>query len=352
MISALPLILARKIAQAVDSVGADDTAFGHACRALSGPPIFAGRNAKNAAVFVRAGALEQDHEIGATPQGTLIRLPFSATVQIWLAGPADVTPDLEGLTPTDAVFDGSDLMLSLAMDLFRSDADPGQKAPLSVAETIVNNRRLRAEWRFVRVEMIRPKVVAKRTLWALAVKLEGQQTLSPVPAEGGHIREVRIAGQVQEEKPFDALITGGALTLPLTIFTGISEAMGARLLGFDLEQLGDLRKISTVEINGLANTIAAGDSAFTNAILRLHNLASTLVAQAGLNAAHLSDTYARLMVSEVWDGTTLKLPDNIRESEKLRVESFAMLVIEQLRPDTFAHITLGQVSRTGEETIQ
>ena len=148
MISALPGLLAARLAQEVTQVATATGLFSQPCRAATGDVEFSGPGATQAAVFVQLGAFEHDSEIGARSDGEVITFPFAAEVQLALAGPETVTLDSAQREPPLSVVDGRDLMLSVVTGLLATAKDAGFDAPLSLATLRAGGRKIEAHWRY------------------------------------------------------------------------------------------------------------------------------------------------------------------------------------------------------------
>ncbi len=345
MISALPGILADRLAQEVTDVATAAGLFVGPCRAVSGDVAFAGAEADRAAVFVSLGALEQEGEIGARADGEVIRLPFQAEVELALAGPQTVVLDETERDPADVPVEGADLMLSVVTGHLGTARDAGRNAPISMAETRANGRRIAAEWRFGQINEINPDRVSNRDLWRIKTTFEGVQTLSPLPAEGGHIARAVVDGRTGA-RTLEATIMGTSNQLPLAVFLGIGPENAERLASFDLVRLGDLMRVPRADIGTLATRIARDDDSLRDGLTVLHAVSMLRLdaVLGGLNAAHLYERHAVLTLDAVWDGTTLTLPPDMRDDQKLRVQFMASQLLRLVRPADRARVTLGQLA--------
>lgn len=351
MISALPGLLARTMADAIDNVADAGGLFAAPCRAVAGPALFADGDA-DAAVFVALGPLSYDGHIGAITAGEEIRLPFVAKVTLALAGP--VAPALDNVTrdPSDMPVDWADLMLSVVMGHLQTAADAGRDAPLSRSLIRTATRKITAEWRFGQITQVIPVLVGSRPVWQIDATLEGVQVLSPVAPEGGIITRAELSGQVGAT-PVVATIQGGSEQLPLRLFVGIGPDNAERLASFDLVQVADLMRVPRAEIAAKATDVAAGDDALRDGLTVLHGLLMLRLdaVLGGLNAAFLAERHAALNLSDVWDGTTLTVPDDMEEPQRLRVQFMAGLLIRLIRPEAWDQVTLGQLSTLNAEGL-
>ncbi|WP_342078148.1 hypothetical protein [Yoonia sp. SS1-5] len=349
MISALPLLLADHLAAEVTGVALPTGLFTDPCRGAVGDVTFAA-DADEAAVFVQLGALDQDAGIGARADGEEIRLPFTAEVDLALAGPETTVVDGADRDPADTPVAGADLMLSVVTGHLNTARDAGRNAPLSRAETRAEGRKLAAEWRFGQIVSITPDLVADRVVWRLKTQFEGVQTLSPLPAEGGHIARAEIAGQLGDNA-FAATIQGSSNQLPLALFVEIGPENAERLASFGLARLGDLMRVPRLEIAGLAAEIARDDDDLRDALTVLHAVLMLRLdaVLAGVNAAFLFERHAALTLDTVWDGQTLTLPDDMRTDQQLRFQVMAAQLMRLVRPEDRARVTLGQLTTLDTE---
>lgn len=345
MIRALPGILASQLAAQVTNVGTATGLFADPCRAVTGAPVFTGAGAKRAAVFVDLGALDQDASLGARAQGEDIRLPFTAHVQLALAGPETPTMDDATTDPGDAAFDGSDLMLSIVTSVLETAADAGANAPISRAETRAPTRKITAEWRFGQITAIRPISVSNRTLWQLDVTFEGVQVLSPLPAEGRHILRAELDA-TPPNRHLHSTLQATSRQLPLTLFIGIGPDHADLLASYGLLRLGDLMQVPRAEIVSKSAEIAPDNGDLAQALQVLHAVSMMRLdaVLGGLNAAHLNQEHAALTLDRVWDGTTLTLPPDMRADQQLRVQIMAGQLLRLIRAQDRPLVTLGQLS--------
>ncbi len=350
MISALPGVLAARLAGEVTQAAGTTGLFTEPCRGLEGEVAFTGAEASRAAVFVRLGDLEQDSEIGARSEGEAIVLPFVAEVHLALAGPETVALGVARRDPSGAEVAGADLMLSVVSDVLGAAQDAGQGAPLSEAVLRAGERRIDALWRYGQTLSIAPDIVSGRRIWRLKIRLEGRQTLSPLPAEGIHILRAELSGTVAG-KPLEATVQSTSAQLPLSVFLGLGPEHATRLASYGLRRLGDLMRIPRGEIGAQATEIAEGDTDLRQALTVLHAVAMLRLdaVQGGLNAGLLFERHAALTLDQVWDGVTLTLPADMREDQRLRVRFMAEHLLTLIRPEARAQVTLGQLATLDSE---
>ena len=351
MINALPGLLAQTLADQVNRVADTGGLFAAPCRAAEGPARFRPRD-REAAVFVTLGALTNDDSIGAVTAGEQIKLPFTAEVDVILAGPETV--DLSGVTrdPADLPVDWADLMLSVVTGHLQAAADAGRDAPLSRSEVRAGTRRISAEWRFGRITEVTPEEVSNRKLWQIKAVFEGVQILSPVPAEGGVITRAELSGQVGAT-PLVATIQGASEQLPLHLFVGIGPGNAERLASFDLVQVADLMRVPRDAIAGKAAEIAGDDIDLRDGLTVLHSLLMLRLdaVLGGLTEGTLYERHAALSLDTVWDGSTLTLPDDMRTDQKLRVQYMGGILMRLIRTEDWGKVTLGQLSTLRAEGL-
>ncbi len=352
MISALPGLLASKLAEGVTNVGTTSGLFSQPCRGIAGDVEFSGPHASRAAVFVELGALDQDDDLGARSDGEVISLPFTAKVAMSLAGPETLTLDSAQRDPASVAVEGADLMLSVVTGLLGTARAARRDAPLSEAVIHAGGRKLSARWRYGQTLSVAPATVGTRHLWRIEALFEGCQTLSPSPAEGGHILRAEIAGQISGD-PFTATIEGSSAQLPLTLFVGIGPEHAERLTSFGLIRLGDLMRIPRGEIAAQSALIADGNADLQQALAVLHAVSMLRLdaVLGGLNAGLLFERHASLTLDQIWDGSTLTLPTDMRSDQRLRVRFMAEQLLRLVRPNMRARVTLGQLATLNPEGV-
>lgn len=342
MISALPLLLARRAADAVDQTAQAMGLFTAPCRAEVGTP--GATQAASAAAVVSLDALHQDDQIAKRSAGERLETRFQADVTLHLIGPDPV--DLSGAQrqPADAPVAGRDLMLSLVLDRLAASDETGGQAE-DMADTLAGGRRLAARWRLDAVTSVKPADVGDRQTWQIAASFIGVQTLTEVPAEGGHILRIEMSGQ-SAGQTLEARIDATADALPLSMITGLGPDLANRLAADGLVQFADLARVPQTEIDALAERVAA-DGTPENATLKLIHLILTVrrnLVLAGVNNAFLDERFAELPLSAVWDGTTYTPPAEMPQDQRQRVELLAQPLMPFLRQPDWDRITLGQLS--------
>lgn len=349
MISALPGLLAQTLADKVNGVAGAGTIFAAPCRGVAGPVAFAPADTQ-AVVFAELGALTNEDSIGAVTAGEQIKLPFQAKVMVSLAGPE--TTDLSDVTrdPADLPIDWADMMLSVVTGHLQSASDAGRDAPISYSDVRTGTRRITAEWRFGRIVEVTPDLVERRNIWVIQAEFEGVQILSPIPAEGGIITRAELTAQVGAA-PQVATIQGASEQLPLHLFLGIGPENAEKLASFGLVRVADLMRVPRAEIGSKASTIAGDDTDLRDGLVALHGLLMLRLdaVLGGLNAAHLKERHAALTLDAVWDGTTLTLPADMDDGQKLRVQFMALVLMRLIRPSDRTKVTLGQLSTLNAE---
>lgn len=342
MITALPLLLARRAAAAVDQTAQAMGLFADPCRAEIGVP--AGTLAASAAAHVSLDALRQDPDIGSRSAGEKLETRFEADVTVHLLGPGAV--DLSGAQrdPADAPVVGRDLMLTVVLDRLTASDETGGAAEDS-ATTLSGGRRLSARWRLDGLRGISPDLVDSRDIWRIETTFRGVQTLSEVPAEGGHILRIEMDGRTPQ-RMLEARIDATADDLPLSMVTGLGPDLANRLAAEGLVRFADLTRVPNTGIAALADGIAP-DGAPVNATLKLMHLILGIrrnVVLAGVNAAFLDERFAELPLSAVWDGTTYTPPVDMPPDQLLRMQILAEPLMPFLRAEDWDRITLGQLS--------
>lgn len=342
MISALPLLLARRAAAAVDLTAQAMGLFADPCRAEIGAP--AGTPASSAAAHVSLDALRQDPDIGSRSAGEKLETRFEADVTVHLLGPDPV--DLSGAErdPADAPVSGRDLMLTVVMDRLTASDETGGAAE-DAATTLSGGRRLSARWRLDGVRGIAPDQLGTRDIWRIETTFCGVQTLSEVPAEGGHILRIEMAGETPQ-RMLEARIDATADDLPLSIVTGLGPDLANRLAADGLVRFADLTRVPQTGITALADGISP-DGTPINATLKLMHLILGIrrnVVLAGVNAAFLDERFAELPLSAVWDGTTYTAPVDMPADQLLRMQIMAEPLMPFLRAQDWDRVTLGQLS--------
>lgn len=352
MISALPGLLATRLADDVTAVGTASGLFSQPCRGLAGDAVFSGADASRAAVFVALGGLEHEDNLGARSDGDVISLPFSARVALTLAGPETLTLDSASKTPESVDVEGADLMLSVVTGLLGTARAAGRDAPLSEATIHAGGRKLSARWRYGQTLSVSPDTAGDRKLWRIEALFEGSQTLSPSPAEGAHILRAEISASISDD-PFTATVEGSSTQLPLSVFLGIGPENAERLASFGMVRLGDLMRIPRGEISTQSALIADGSSDLKQALEVLHAVSMMRLdaVLGGLNAGLLFERHASLSLDQIWDGATLTLPADMRTDQRLRVRFMAEQLMRLVRPDMRARVTLGQISTLNPEGV-
>lgn len=349
MISALPLVLARRAAQAVDAVAGPMGLFSAPCVPAVGAP--SGTLPGSAAVHVTLTALAPDDAIGARSAGEILSTRFDAEVTLHLLGPGTLDMADATLTPTDVAADGRDLMLSVVLDRLSASNETGGAAD-DRADVLAGDRRLAAEWRFDRMDGVTPMAFGDRSAWALTAHFRGIQTLSPVPAEGGRILQLDIEEDVLPEmRRLEVHISATSDDLPLSILAGVGAEHATRLAASGLETFADLTRVPATSIDAVAAEIAP-EADPLNASLRLLNMLlgmrRTLVL-AGLSAGLLDAPLAEKPLADVWDGTTLTLPSGTPSDQVARIEIMARPIVPFIRSDAWPRVTLGQLSTARAE---
>lgn len=344
MISALPLLLARRAASAVDAVAGPTGLFAAPCASAFGPPP--DTIGDPAVVHATLGALDHDTDVGARSAGETLKTPFAATVVLQLIGPKTPTLTNAALTPAGITANGRDLMLSAVMDrLMASDETGGNST--DTANILAGGRRLSAEWRYDSLTSVTPETLGDRTAWRLETQFRGTQTLSAVPAEGGHILQIEIDAQnARDTRTMDARIDATTDDLPISIIANIGPENATQLASFGIIKLVDLLRIPKTQIDATAAEIAGPNTALEDMLKLLHiflDLRRGLVLN-GINTALLDQPYAQLTLNQAWDGTTLTLPSNMPADQALRVEIMAKPLLQFIRPDALPRLTLGQLS--------
>lgn len=342
MISALPHLLARRAAAAVDQTAQAMGLFTDPCRAEIGAP--AGTPAASAATHVSLDALRRDPDIGSRSPGEKLETRFEADVTLHLLGPDPV--DLSGATrePVDAPVSGRDLMLSVVLDRLTASDETGGAAQ-DRASTLSGGRRLSAEWRLDGVRGVSPDALGTRDIWRIETTFRGVQILSEVPAEGGHILRIEMAGETPA-RTLVARLDATADELPLSMIIGLGPDLANRLAADGLVKFADLARIPQTGIDAVAERIAA-DGTPVNSTLKLAHLILVLrrnIVLSGVNAGFLDEAFAELPLSAVWDGATYTPPIGMPDEQRLRTELLAQPLMPLLRPEDWDRITLGQLS--------
>lgn len=349
MISALPQLLAARAAHAVNAVATPTGLFAAPCRAETGTPT--GTLPQTAAVYAALGALTHDSDVGGRSAGEALATPFTASVVLHLIGPDSMQLNTALRTPSDAPTDGRDLMLSVVLDRLLASDETGGLA-VDTADILAGGRRLSARWRFDQLTAITPQPFGTRQAWRLEVLFRGSQTLSAVPAEGGHILQIAIDSQsAPDPKHMTARIDATTDDLPISVIANIGPENANQFSAFSIVKLVDLLRIPKTQLDATAVEIAGSNTSLEGTLKLLHlflDLRRSLVFN-GINAGFLNTEFAELTLDQVWDGTTLTLPAQMPADQKLRVELLAKPLMPFLRTDAWPRLTLGQLSTAKAE---
>lgn len=336
MISALPLLLAKRTAKAVDAVAMPMGLFSAACRAEIKAP--SGTLPAGAGIHATLGGLLHDADVGGRSAGERLEMPFEAEVTLYLVGPKTL--------PAASPDNGRDLMLSIVLDRLAASDETGGLATDS-ADILAGGRRLSAQWRFDRLVSITAAPVGSRTIWQLETRFRGLQTLSEVPSEGGHILQVQIDSETATDATqMTARIDATTDDLPISVIANIGPENASQMAAFGVVKLVDLLLIPKVGIDAAAAEIAANDAELRGTLKLLHlflGLRRGLVLN-GINAALLDQRFAKLTLDQVWDGTTFTPPNTMPADQALRLDLMAKPLLPFIRTEAWPRLTLGQLS--------